>query len=321
MIKINNNLFNKFLFFGCIMTIPLSLFIPELKISSWLALITGIVFTLILGNPFEGKTNNLTSSLLKTSVVFIGFGYPISSISDLSSSEFSYVIIFVVLALIIGYILAKILNVERKTSDLISSGTAICGASAIAAIASSIKANEKQISISLGTVFILSVSGLIFYPSVGNYFSLSEHQFGIWSGLTIHDTASAIGAAQDFDELTGSNSLKTATIFKLAKVLFIVPIVFLYSFKYKDGGKKIQFPIFIVFFLFAMILNSLTSELEFFSLLKDLGKKGLQISLFLIGTNLSLKNLKSIGFKPFIYGLIIWIILSSTSLIVIKYFS
>ena len=277
------------------------------------------MFTLILGNPFEGKTYNLTGSLLKTSVVFIGFGYPISSISDLSGSEFSYVIIFVVLTLIIGYILAKILNVERKTSDLISSGTTICGRSY--GKTSIFYANEKQISISLGTVFILSVSGLIFYPSVGNYFSLSEHQFGIWSGLTIHDTASAIGAAQDFDELKGSNSLKTATIIKLAKVLFIVPIVFLYSFKYKDGGKKIQFPIFIVFFLFAMILNSSTSEFEIFSLLKDLGKKGLQISLFLIGTNLSLKNLKSIGFKPFIYGLVIWIILSSTSLSVIKYFS
>ena len=166
MIIIKNNLFNKILFFGCIIIIPLSLFLPELKISSWLALITGIVYTLFLGNPFEGKTNSLTSTLLKTSVVFIGFGYPISSISELTISEFSYVIIFVVLVLIIGYILSKILNVERKTSDLISSGTAICGASAIAAIASSIKANEKQISISLGTVFILSVSGLIFYPSI-----------------------------------------------------------------------------------------------------------------------------------------------------------
>tara|TARA_B100000683_G_scaffold112254_1_gene110453 strand:- start:416 stop:1369 length:954 start_codon:yes stop_codon:yes gene_type:complete len=317
MIKIKNNLFNKILFFGCIIIIPLSLFFPELKISSWLALITGIVYTLFLGNPFEGKTNTFTSNLLKTSVVFIGFGYPISSISELTISEFSYVIIFVVFALIIGYFLSKILNVERKTSDLISSGTAICGASAIAAIASSVKANEKQISISLGTVFILSVSGLIFYPSVGKYLALSDHQFGIWSGLTIHDTASAMGTAYDFSP----NSLKIATVIKLAKVLFIVPIVFFYSFIYKEGGKKIQFPIFIIFFLFAMILNSLNPQLEIFSLLKDIGKKGLQISLFLIGTNLSLKNLKSIGFKPFIYGLVIWSVLSTISLIAIKYFS
>ena len=317
MIKIKNNFFNKILFLGFIISIPISLIYPELRISSWLALTIGIFFTLILGNPYEGKTNKLTSTLLKTSIVFIGFGYPISSISELSISEFLYVLVFIILTIIIGLILAKILSVDQKTSDLISSGTAICGASAIVAIAASIKANEKQISISLGTVFILSVSGLIFYPSIGNYFSLSDHQFGIWSGLTIHDTASAIGAAQDF----GSNSLKTATIIKLAKVLFIVPIVFLYSFKYKDGEKKTQFPIFIIFFLFAMILNSLNPELEIFSLLKDVGKKGLQISLFLIGANLSLKNLKSIGFIPFIYGLVIWIILSSTSLIVIKYFS
>ena len=317
MIKIKNNFFNKILFLGLIISIPFSLLYPELRISSWLALSVGIVFTLILGNPYEGKTNKLTSILLKTSIVFIGFGYPISSISELSIPEFLYVIIFIILTIIIGLILAKILSVDQKTSDLISSGTAICGASAIAAIASSIKANEKQISISLGTVFILSVSGLIIYPSIGNYFSLSDHQFGIWSGLTIHDTASAIGAAQDF----GSNSLKTATIIKLAKVLFIVPIVFLFSFKYKDGGKKIQFPIFIIFFLFAMILNSLNPELEIFSLLKDIGKKGLQISLFLIGTNLSLKNLKTIGFKPFIYGLVIWGVLSTISLIAIKYFS
>lgn len=317
MIKIKNNFFNKILFLGFIISIPISLLYPELRISSWLALTLGIVFALILGNPYEGKTNKLTNTLLKTSIVFIGFGYPISSISELSISEFLYVIVFIILTIIIGLILAKILSVDQKTSDLISSGTAICGASAIAAIASSIKANEKQISISLGTVFILSVSGLIFYPSIGNYFSLSDHQFGIWSGLTIHDTASAIGAAQDF----GSNSLKTATIIKLAKVLFIVPIVFLFSFKYKEGGKKIQFPIFIIFFLFAMILNSLNPQLEIFSLLKDIGKKGLQISLFLIGTNLSLKNLKSIGFKPFIYGLVIWSVLSTISLIAIKYFS
>lgn len=317
MTEIKNNFFNKILFFGCIFFIPLSLFFPELKISSWLALVAGIIFVLVLGNPFDGKTGKLTSTLLKTSVVFIGFGYPISAISELSSSEFSYVIIFVLLTPLSGFLLGKLLDVDRKTSDLISSGTAICGASAIAAIASSIKANEKQISISLGTVFILSVSGLILYPSIGNFFSLSEHQFGIWAGLTIHDTASAIGAAQDY----GTDSLQTATIIKLAKVLFIVPIVFLSSFIYKEGGSKVKFPFFIVFFLLAMILNSLAPEFEGFSSLKELGKKGLQVSLFLIGANLSFKNLKSIGFKPFIHGLSIWCILSTISLIAIKYFS
>lgn len=318
MTEIKNNFFNKILFWGCVLTIPLSLLFPELKISSWLALVVGIVFAIILGNPFDGKTGKITSTLLKASVVLIGFGYPISAISDVPSSEFSYVIIFVVLTLLFGFTLGKILGVDQKTSDLISSGTGICGASAIAAIASTIKANEKQISISLGTVFILSVSGLIMYPSIGKYFALSEHQFGIWAGLTIHDTASAIGAAEDF----GADSIKIATIIKLAKVLFIIPLVFLGSFLYKNENKKFTFPFFIIFFLIAMILNSSFPDFkDGFENIKGIGKKGLQVSLFLIGTNLSIKNLKTIGIKPFVHGLIIWIMLSSLSLMAISYFS
>ena len=317
MTKMKKNLFNKILFFGCILTIFLSIFIQKLDISSWISLVAGIIFAIIFRNPFDGKTDKLTSNLLKTSVVFIGFGYPITSISELSMPEFSYVFIFVIFTLFFGIKIGKLLNIDRKTSDLTSCGTSICGASAIAAIASVIKANEKQISISLGTVFILSVSGLLFYPYIGKYFSLSDHQFGIWAGLTIHDTASAIGAAQDFSQ----KSLKTATIIKLAKVLFIVPIVFLYSFKYKDGDRNIKFPIFIVFFLLAMILNSLYPEFKFFNLLKEIGKKGLQVSLFLIGVSLSLNNLKSIGFKPFIHGFFTWSALSIISIIAIKYFS
>ena len=286
-------------------------------ITSWISLVLGIVFAIILGNPYDGKTGSLTSSLLKISVVCIGFGYPISAISELSITEFSFVIIFIFLTLILGFIIGKIINVDRKIADLITAGTSICGASAIAAVASTIKANEKQISIALGTVFILSASGLIIYPIIGNYLGLTQHQFGIWAGLSVHDTASAIGVAQDF----GSEALKTATIVKLAKVLFIVPLVFLGSYLYKDGNQKISFPFFIVFFLLAMFLNSIFPEFNGFGTIKEIGKKGLQISLFLIGANLSIKNLKTIGIKPFLHGLFIWLFLSSVSLLAIKYFS
>jgi len=168
--------------------------------TSWLALVLGIAFAILLGNPYEGKTGNITNNLLKVSVVGIGFGYPISAISELSTSSFYFVVIFIVLALIMGFIIGKIFNVDGKIADLITSGTSICGASAIAAIASAIKANEKQISIALGTVFILSASGLIIFPIIGDYLKLSQHQFGVWAGLTIHDTASSIGAAIDFDK-------------------------------------------------------------------------------------------------------------------------
>ena len=286
-------------------------------ITSWISLVLGIVFAIILGNPYDGKTGSLTSILLKISVVCIGFGYPISAISELSITEFSFVIIFIFLTLILGFIIGKIINVDRKIADLITAGTSICGASAIAAVSSTIKANEKQISIALGTVFILSASGLIIYPIIGDYLALSQHQFGIWAGLSVHDTASSIGAAQDF----GAEALKTATIVKLAKVVFIVPLVFLGSYLYKDGNNKISFPFFIVFFLLAMFLNSIFPEFNGFGTIKEIGKKGLQISLFLIGANLSIKNLKTIGIKPFLHGLFIWLFLSSVSLLAIKYFS
>jgi len=320
--KSNVLLFNKIFFFGLIVVIALSSVFPFLNwMTSWLALVLGIAFAILLGNPYEGKTGNITNNLLKVSVVGIGFGYPISAISELSTSSFYFVVIFIVLALIMGFIIGKIFNVDGKIADLITSGTSICGASAIAAISSAIKANEKQISIALGTVFILSASGLIIFPIIGDYLKLSQHQFGVWAGLTIHDTASSIGAAIDFDKDFEENlAEKVATIIKLAKVLFIVPLVLLGAYLYKEGDKKFSFPYFIIFFLLAMFLNSKFPEFDGFDTIKATGKKGLQISLFLIGTNLSIKNLKAIGIKPFLHGLLLWIMISVSSLLAILHF-
>jgi len=313
--------FNKIFFFGLVVLIALSSVFPFLDwMTSWLALVLGIAFAILLGNPYEGKTGNITSNLLKISVVGIGFGYPISAISQLSNSSFYLVIIFIILALLMGFIIGRIFNIDRKIADLITSGTSICGASAIAAIASAIKANEKQISVALGTVFILSASGLIIFPIIGDYLKLTQHQFGVWAGLSIHDTASAIGAAMDFDKAFDKDiAEKIATIIKLSKVIFIVPLVFLASYLYKVGDKKFTFPYFIIFFLLAMFLNSKFPEYDGFTTIKAAGKKGLQISLFLIGTNLSIINLKAIGIKPFLQGLLLWIIISISSLLAILY--
>jgi uncharacterized integral membrane protein (TIGR00698 family) len=289
--------------------------------TSWLSLVLGIAFAVLLGNPYEGETGDITNNLLKVSVVGIGFGYPISAISELSPSSFYFVVIFIVLSLIMGFIIGKIFNVDGKIADLITSGTSICGASAIAAIASAIKANEKQISIALGTVFILSASGLIIFPIIGDYLNLTQQQFGVWAGLTIHDTASAIGAAIDFDKAFDMDiAEKVTTIIKLAKVIFIVPLVFLGTYLYKEGDKKFSFPFFIFFFLLAMFLNSKFPEFDGFATIKTAGKKGLQISLFLIGANLSIKNLKAIGIKPFLQGLLLWIMISVSSLLTILHF-
>ena len=319
----NSNIifFNKIFFFGLVVLIALSSVFPFLNwITSWLALVLGIAFAILLGNPYEGKTGNITNNLLKISVVGIGFGYPISAISELSNSSFYFVVILIVLALFMGFIIGKIFNVDRKIADLITSGTSICGASAIAAIASTIKANEKQISVALGTVFMLSASGLIIFPIIGDYLKLTQHQFGVWAGLSIHDTASAIGAAMDFDKAFNEDiAEKVATIIKLSKVIFIVPLVFLGASLYKGGDKKFIFPYFIIFFLLAMFLNSKFPEYDGFTTIKAAGKKGLQISLFLIGTNLSIKNLKAIGIKPFLHGLLLWLMISISSLLAILY--
>jgi len=313
--------FNKIFFFGLVVLIALSSVFPFLNwITSWLALVLGIAFAILLGNPYEGKTGDITNNLLKISVVGIGCGYPISAISELSNSSFYFVVIFIVLALFMGFIIGKIFNVDRKIADLITSGTSICGASAIAAIASTIKANEKQISVALGTIFVLSASGLIIFPIIGDYLKLTQHQFGVWAGLSIHDTASAIGAAMDFDKAFNEDiAEKVTTIIKLSKVIFIVPLVFLGAYLYKEGDKKFTFPYFIIFFLLAMFLNSKFPEYDGFTTIKAAGKKGLQISLFLIGTNLSIKNLKAIGIKPFLQGLLLWIMISVSSLLAILY--
>ena len=315
-------MFNKILFFTLIILIALSSVFAALHwMTSWLALVLGMTFAIVLGNPYEGKTGNITSNLLKTSVIAIGFGYPLSAISELSISSFYFVIIFILLTIIIGFFIGKIFYVNRKISDMISSGTAICGASAIAAIASSIKANEKEISIALGTIFILSASGLVLFPIIGNYLNLTQQQFGLWAGLTIHDTASAIGAALDFDiDFEKDLAEKITTIIKLAKVVFIIPLVFLGSYLYKEDNRKVIFPYFIVFFLLAMFLNSSFPEFDGFSTIKTAGKKGLQISLFLIGANLSIKNLKVIGIKPFLQGFLLWVMVSISTLIAILYF-
>ena len=314
--------FSKLLFFGLIILIALSASLSFLSwMTSWLAFILGLTFAIVLGNPYEGKIENITNNLLKISVVGIGFGYPLSAISELSISSFYFIIIFILLTIIIGFFIGKIFYVNRKTSDMISSGTAICGASAIAAIASSIRATEKEISIALGTIFILSASGLILLPIIGNYLNLTQQQFGLWAGLIIHDTASSIGAALDFD-MNFENNLaeKVTTIIKLAKVIFIIPLVFLAAYLYKKDIGKFIFPYFIIFFLLAMFLNSRFPEFDGFSTIKIAGKKGLQISLFLIGANLSIKNLKVIGVKPFLHGFLLWMIVSISSLIAILYF-
>lgn len=308
----SNQALVKILFFGIIVV----LCFPFHWISSLVALLFGLLFAIVFGNPYQQKSERITKYLLQLSIIGIGFGTSAITALELGFYSFGLIFSFILITLFLGLLFGKMFNIDTKISHLITSGTAICGGSAIVAISPVIKANEKQMSVALGTVFVLSALALFIFPIVGMYFNLSQQQFGIWAALAIHDTGSVLGAASDY----GEKALEVATTVKLGRVLFIIPLVFLEVYLFKGSNRKFFFPYFIVLFLAAMLINSSFPEYaETFSFIKLLAKKGLVITLFLIGANLSFKNLKSVGVKPFLQGFLLWILVSVSSLITILY--
>jgi len=207
--------------------------------------------------------------------------------------------------------MGKWLNIEKKTSYLISSGTAICGGSAIAAISPIIKAEEKQISVALGCIFILNSIALFIFPVIGHYLNLSQTQFGLWCAIAIHDTSSVVGAASKY----GQHALEVATTVKLARALWIIPVAFMSTFIFKNKSKTVSIPYFIGLFIVAMIANTYIAPVAVISpYLVTVAKAGLTLTLFLIGAGLSRKVLLSVGFKPLLQGVVLWMVISVTAL-------
>jgi uncharacterized integral membrane protein (TIGR00698 family) len=279
-----------------------------------IALFGGLLFALTLGNPFSEITKKGTSILLKISVVGLGFGIHADKAMEAGSRGILFTIVTIFGTIILGYFIGKWLKIETKTSHLISCGTAICGGSAIAAIAPVIKANQNQISMALGTVFILNAVSLFVFPTIGSLLHLSQSQFGIWAAIAIHDTSSVVGAASKY----GADALQIATTVKLARALWIIPVVLFSAFLFKKGSSQVAIPWFILFFFVAMMLNSYVPGISgISSLLTLLAQKGVVLTLFLIGSDLSRETLKSVGFKPFFQGIILWIVISVSSLFTI----
>ncbi len=282
-----------------------------------LALFTGIVIAQI-GHPYAKLNSKLTSKLLQISVVGLGFGMNLNSAIDAGKEGIIFTIISIFGTLVLGYGLGKIMKIERKTAFLVSAGTAICGGSAIAAVAPVIKAKEQEISAALGTIFILNAIALFIFPMIGHYFELSQHQFGLWSAIAIHDTSSVVGAASNF----GTEALQTATTVKLARALWIIPVVYLATLVFKNKESKTKIPYFIGFFILALIANTYLPFVQQFSpYIVSISKIGLTLTLFLIGTSLSRKVVKAVGIKPFIQGVILWITISIAALYVVLHFS
>lgn len=287
-----------------------------------LALALGLVVALTFGTPFPDLNGKPTRILLQTSVVLLGFGMNLKSIYEAGKDGIALTIATIFGTLALGYGLGKLLKVRGRISALISTGTAICGGSAIAAAAPGIEAEPEQISISLGTVFVLNAVALFLFPTIGRELGLSQHQFGIWAAIAIHDTSSVVGAAAAY----GSEALSTATTVKLARALWIAPValmlMFLYRRRYPNAKAKIAIPWFILLFLLAVVARTyapLWLEPSFFDALVNLAKAGMIVTLFLIGTSLTLESVKTTRWRPLFQGAILWIVVSVISLLAVRW--
>ncbi|MCO5267640.1 MAG: putative sulfate exporter family transporter [Brumimicrobium sp.] len=282
------------------------------------ALISGFFVTLFFGNYFEAIKTKLIQWSLKIAVVGLGFGMYLEETVKAGKDGFELTVFTIFSILILGYLLTKLLKLDTKLGYLISSGTSICGGSAIAAVSSVIKATAKDISIALGVVFFLNAIALFFFPPIGHFFELSQKQFGLWAAVAIHDTSSVVGAALDY----GQEALRIATTVKLARTLWIIPVSLLSMLLFKSKEGKIKFPWFILLFIAAIFINSYFSLPEqLTSSITLVSHKLLIVTLLLIGSTLSVKDIKETGIKPFLLGVMLWIFVSVTSLwIVLKMF-
>ena len=276
-----------------------------------IALLLGLIVAQFIGHPFLKLNQAAIRLLLQVSVVGLGFGMNVNSAMKAGKEGLLFSVVSIFGALLTGALLGKLFKVESKTSYLISTGTAICGGSAIAAVAPVIEAKEHEISVALGSIFILNAVALFIFPVIGHAMHLSEMQFGLWSAVAIHDTSSVVGAAGRY----GSQALEIATTVKLARALWIIPVAIGTAVIYKSKTKKIKIPWFIVFFVIAMILNTYITAIQHIApYITGIARTGLTLTLFLIGAGLSPKTLSLVGVKPLLQALILWIVISALAL-------
>lgn len=280
------------------------------------ALFLGLAFAIFCGQPYPKFNKKVSKALLQYSVVGLGFGMNVEASLASGKEGMLFTIVSVFGTLALGWFIGrKVLKVEKNTSYLISSGTAICGGSAIAAVAPVIKAKESEMSVALGTIFILNAIALFIFPAAGRTLGLDEQQFGTWAAIAIHDTSSVVGAGAAY----GETALEVATTIKLTRALWIIPVAFITSFIFRSKGNKVTIPWFILFFVLAMLANTylLTDFQQIGAAINGIARKSLTLTMFFIGASLSTETLKQVGIKPLIQGVLLWIVISLSSLAVI----
>jgi uncharacterized integral membrane protein (TIGR00698 family) len=293
-------------------------------VSPPVALVGGIAFGFAFEHPLRQQASSLARLLLQVAVVLLGFGINLREVLHAGRSGFLYTAVSISFAVTLGLLLGKLFHIGGKTSYLITMGTAICGGSAIAALAPITDANEEEISISMGTVFLLNSVALLLFPAIGWALHLSQNQFGLWAALAIHDTSSVVGAAAKY----GNQALVVGTTVKLARALWIIPVSLLTASvvgrRARAAGSthkaKISIPWFIFLFLLASVASTyLPRFARSFGDLNHLGKLGLTATLFLIGTSLSRQTVRAVGIRPFLQGIVLWLLVGSASLAAIYF--
>lgn len=282
-----------------------------------IALFLGLAFALVFGSPCPKANKKISKYLLQASVVGLGFGMNLVESLKSGSDGMLFTIVSVVMVMVVGVLLGRYLRIDSKTAYLISSGTAICGGSAIAAVGGVLKANDNQMAVSLGVIFILNAIALFIFPPMGHLFGLSQEEFGTWAAIAIHDTSSVVGAGDAY----GAEACQIATLIKCTRALWIIPLAFftIWAFrkdKGNEGKTKVSIPWFILLFVLAMIINTYSPDgmRPFYEVLVSIAKKALIAVLFAIGASLSLKVVKSVGVKPLLQAITLWILIGAGSL-------
>lgn len=287
------------------------LFVAAFFLSPALSLFAGIAFALTLGNPYAKVSKMLSKKMLQYCVVGLGFGMNVHSSLAAGREGMTFTIVSVVVVMLVGVLMGRLLRVGRKGAYLISAGTAICGGSAIAAVAPVIDADENETSLSLATIFVLNAIALFLFPVVGHWFELSQSEFGTWAAIAIHDTSSVVGAGAAY----GEEALQVATTVKLTRALWIIPLSIVSMLVFRQKGAKIQIPWFIGWFIVAMLINTYVALPEMLTRgIALLSRAGLSATLFLIGAGLSLEVIRKVGVRPLVLGVVLWALISVLSL-------
>ena len=312
---------NKTIYVGILAVLSVCLlldYVPGMSAcASWVtppvALFLGLAFALLCGQAYPTFNKKVSKKLLQYSVVGLGFGMNLHASLASGKEGMMFTIVSVVGTMVMGMLIGrKLLKMNRDTSYLISSGTAICGGSAIAAVGPVIKAKDSDMSVALATIFVLNAIALFVFPVLGQWLGLTQQEFGTWAAIAIHDTSSVVGAGAAY----GEEALQVATTIKLTRALWIIPLAIVTSFIFKSEGKKVSIPWFILWFIVAILINTylLDAVPQVGKAISGLARKGLIITMFFIGASLSTNVLKAVGVKPLVQGVLLWLVISVGSL-------